>query len=110
MDKNIKGGNNNNNNNRAIDGILVDLKPNIIANNNNNNNMSCINMNCYDCNKCYIKEYEQKINKTYNITIDNSKNNEYYINKPLIDLITIPKKYDIDNINFNNNKNKNKNL
>ena len=42
--------------------------------------------------KCYIKEYKTDVNK--------NKNN---INKPLIDLHTKPKKYNIDNIYFNNN-------
>jgi len=80
------------------EGILVDLQD--IHNNSNTsninkgNNICCINMSCYNCNRCYIKEYYTK--KTIHSKI---------INKPLIDLYTISKKYNIDDIVFINNKN-----
>jgi hypothetical protein len=73
------------------EGILVDL-PDI---SNTDNKTCCVNMTCYNCNKCYIKEYKIKGNSFSNNT------NNTNINKPLIDLYTILKKYNIDNISFN---------
>jgi hypothetical protein len=83
-------------NNKIIqkEGILVDL-PDI---SNTDNKTCCVNMTCYDCNKCYIKEYKTEGN-SFSDNTNNTNNTD--INKPLIDLYTILKKYNIDNILFN---------
>jgi hypothetical protein len=86
------------NNNGIIDtkiiqteGILVDINDKYDI----RNDICCINKACYNCNKCYIKEF-----KNYNST-DNDDNVIVDIEKPLIDLYTILKRYNIDDILFN---------
>lgn len=86
-----------NNNIILKEGILVDF----LNISNTSNNICCINMNCCNCNKCYIKEYETEVNNTSNTNTNTNTN------KPLIDLYTVHKKYNIDGIIFNNNKNDN---
>jgi hypothetical protein len=88
MDKNKKSINN-------TEGVLVDIF-NISYTKTSN---CCINMNYYNCNKCYIQEFKF----CNNTNINNSNSND--INKPLIDLYTIPKKYNIDDIIFLNKNN-----
>lgn len=96
MDKDVKGVINKN---TIKEGILVPIPT------TDNNNECCMNMESYYCNKCYIKEYKTDVNKNNNK--NNGKDNDNNINKPLIDLHTKSKKYNIDNINFDINNNQN---
>jgi len=70
------------------EGILVDMKD---IQDHIGNHICCINKACYNCNKCYILEFKN----------NNSNSIDAEIEKPLIDLYTILKKYNIDNILFN---------
>jgi hypothetical protein len=80
--------------NTTKEGMLIDIQT------INTNNKCCINVKCKNCEKCYIDEYKPVIN---------NNNNYYNSNKPLIDLYSIQKKYNIDDIYFNINNNKKSN-
>jgi len=80
-----------------------DILVNLLDISNIDNNTCCVNITCYNCNKCYIKEYKTDVNEINN----DENNNNNNTNKPLIDLYTVSKKYNIDGIIFNNNKHDN---